>query len=129
MNYLKKYFGLIVLNTQLIIGFSSFYSYLTRHIIVNNVFLYVVLVVIFSNLIFLGLKFIKFESIKSLLSIIISSVLLGLLFLKFSKSEAHFVPKDLVIIFLYLFVGLRLYITTPIAILIEVLLRRKWRNT
>ncbi|AMW80328.1 hypothetical protein AMD27_03865 [Acinetobacter sp. TGL-Y2] len=118
-----KNIGWIVLYTQLLIGLIYSYSYFHRHLIVNKVLLFCVAVVGLSNLLFFLFSKIKYFSIRSFLSIIISSVVLTVLFTILNRDSVQFEAIDLVLISLYLVLRLLLFITTPIAMLIEAYLR------
>lgn len=118
-----KNIGWIVLYTQLIIGLIYSYSYFHRHLIVNKVLLFCVAVVGLSNLLFFLFSKIKYFSIRSFLSVIISSVVLTVLFTILNRDSVQFEAIDLVLISLYLVLRLLLFITTPIAMLIEAYLR------
>ena len=110
-----KNIGWIVLYTQLIIGLIYSYSYFHRHLIVNKVLLFCVAVVGLSNLLFFLFSKIKYFSIRSFLSIIISSVVLTVFFTILNRDSVQFEAIDLVLISLYLVLRLLLFITTPIS--------------
>lgn len=118
-----KKIGLIVLNIQLLLGLVYSYSYFHRHLIVDNVFLFCVAVIALSNLLFFLFKKITYFSIRSFLSILISSGLLTVLFTIWNHESVQFEVVDFAIILLYLVLRLLLYITTPVAMLFEAYLR------
>lgn len=120
-----KKIGWIVLNIQLLIGLVYSYSYFHRHLIVDKVLLFCVAVIALSNLLFFLFNKIKYFSIRSFLSIQISSGLLTVLFTIWNRDSVQFELMDFVIILLFLVLRLLLFITTPIAMLIEAYLRYK----
>lgn len=118
-----KNIGWIVLNIQLLLGLVYSYSYFHRHLIVDNVFLFCVAVIALSNLLFFLFKKITYFSIRSFLSILISSGLLTVLFTIWNRESVQFEVLDFALILLYLVLRLLLYITTPVAMLFEAYLR------
>lgn len=122
-----KYISWIVLNIQLVIGFLASYNFINRALIKENYFLFIILVFICSNLLLFIGKFIKYFSIKALLSIVISSFLMALIVLNINKPEIELRPIDYALLLGYLIVILKLYITTPIAVITEILLKRMYK--
>lgn len=122
-----KYISWIVLNIQLVIGFLASYNLINRALIKENYFLFIILVFICSNLLLFIGKFIKYFSIKAFLSIVISSFLMALIVLNINKPEIELRPIDYALLLGYLIVILKLYITTPIAVITEILLKRMYK--
>lgn len=122
---MNKYVSYIVLNTQLLIGFIFSYNFIDRALIKENFFIYILLVFICSNILFFMGNFIKYFSVKAFLSIFISSFFITLIVLKFNKPEMELRPIDYALVMGYLIVILKLYITTPIVLIIEILLKKK----
>lgn len=127
MKSLFEKFGYIILNSQLFIGFSTSYAYLNRHLIIDNVIIYMLATIFFSNFIFFIFRCIKYICIYSFISIIISSVLMALIILKFNQPGIALKPIDFALVMAYLIVILKLYITMPIALIIEILLKKKYK--
>ncbi len=124
---MNKYVSYIVLNTQLLIGFIFSYNFIDRALIKENFFIYILLVFICSNILFFMGNFIKYFSVKAFLSIFISSFFITLIVLKFNKPEMKLRPIDYALVMGYLIVILKLYITTPIVLIIEILLKKKYK--
>lgn len=124
MNALK-YYGYLILNLQLMSGFIYSYHYLHRHIIIDHVMLFMILVVLFANLTFFISTFIKIQSFRSVFSIIISVICISIATIHFNRNGVDFNFSDLLLIILYSIIRLLLYITTPIAVCIELFLRWK----
>lgn len=124
---MNKYVSYIVLNTQLLIGFIFSYNFIDRVLIKENFFIYILLVFICSNILFFMANFIKYFSVKAFLSIFISSFFITLIVLKFNKPEMELRPIDYALVMGYLIVILKLYITTPIVLIIEILLKKKYK--
>lgn len=129
MDINNKYLGWLILYIQLIIGLFFSYGYLTRHLIVNNVAVFAILTIILSNLIFLILKGNNFYSIKAFFSILISGFIIAIPMMKYNKPEASFEPIHYGLVLGYLIIILKLYITTPVAIAIELFLKWKKKKT
>lgn len=124
-----KNIGWIVLNIQLLIGLAYSYDYFHRHLIVDRVLLFSIAVIALANLLFFIFKKIKFFSLRSLLSILISSFSMTVVFTILNRDSVQFETIDLVLILLYLVLRLLIFITTPIAMLIEAYLRyRKYKS-
>ncbi|MFH7353626.1 hypothetical protein ACDX34_06300 [Acinetobacter bereziniae] len=119
--------GYLILNIQLLFGFSTSYGYLNRHLIVTNVIFFILAAVIFSNVIFFIFRRIKYIGINSFISIAFASVLMALITLKINKPEIELRPIDYALVMGYLIVILKLYITTPIVLIIEILLKKKYK--
>ncbi|WP_151811831.1 hypothetical protein [Acinetobacter bereziniae] len=124
---MNKYVSYIVLNTQLLIGFIFSYNFIDRALIKENFSLFILLVFICSNILFFMGNFIKYFSVKAFLSIFISSFFITLIVLKFNKPEMELRPIDYALVMGYLIVILKLYITTPIVLIIEILLKKKYK--
>ncbi|WP_151714474.1 hypothetical protein [Acinetobacter bereziniae] len=124
---MNKYVSYIVLNTQLLIGFIFSYNFIDRALIKENFSLFLLLVFICSNILFFMGNFIKYFSVKAFLSIFISSFFITLIVLKFNKPEMELRPIDYALVMGYLIVILKLYITTPIVLIIEILLKKKYK--
>lgn len=118
-----KNIGWIVLNIQLLIGLAYSYDYFHRHLIVDRVLLFSIAVIALANLLFFIFKKIKFFSLRSLLAILISSFSMTVVFTILNRDSVQFEAIDLILILLYLVLRLLLFITTPIAMLIEAYLR------
>lgn len=124
-----KIFWLSALNFQLIIGFFTCYNFLYRHIIINNVLLFIFCVFVLSNILFFLAKRPKFESLKIFFSITISSLLLMFIFMEkrnISWNSSLFSDLLLIIpaLIFYTITLLKLYITVPLLIVFEVFLRK-----
>lgn len=126
MMYISRNIGFIILNLQLIIGFGFSFDYLARHLIVNNVAVFAIATFIFSNLTYLVFKGNILYSIKAFFSILISSLIVAVLVMKFNKPDTSFELIHFGLILGYLIIILKLHITTPIAIAIELFL--KWKK-
>ncbi|MFW1973080.1 hypothetical protein [Acinetobacter bereziniae] len=124
---MNKYVSYIVLNTQLLIGFIFSYNFIDRALIKENFSLFILLVFICSNILFFMGNFIKYFSVKAFLSIFISSFFITLIVLKFNKPKMELRPIDYALVMGYLIVILKLYITTPIVLIIEILLKKKYK--
>lgn len=122
MNFFYKYFWWIVLNIQLVIGIAYSYDYFHRHIIVNYVLFFMIILVILANIFFKITNFIKIKSLRSYLSIIISAFIVGVAAIKNNNSMASFDYMSFSLLFLYINLRLLVFITTPIVILIEIVL-------
>ncbi len=59
-----NFYWLSILNIQLFIGFSASYGYFHRHLIIENVPIFMFCIFIFSNFLFLVIKKIKLQSLK-----------------------------------------------------------------
>ncbi|MCU4475422.1 hypothetical protein, partial [Acinetobacter bereziniae] len=103
------------------------YNFIDRALIKENFFIYILLVFICSNILFFMANFIKYFSVKVFLSIFISSFFITLIVLKFNKPEMELRPIDYALVMGYLIVILKLYITTPIVLIIEILLKKKYK--
>lgn len=123
-----KIFGWLTLNIQVLIGLIFSYHYLHRHIIIDNFLLFLILVLIFSNIFFGCLKFIKIYSLRAFISIVISAFCFVLIIVKFNRLEVEFNMDDLLLIFLYIIIRLLLYITTPVFLLFEIFLRHRLKT-
>jgi hypothetical protein len=106
--------GYLILNIQLLFGFSTSYGYLNRHLIVNNV-------------IFFLFRCIKYIGINSFISIAFASVLMALIILKINKPEIELRPVDCALVMRYLIIILKLYITAPTVLIMEILLKKKYK--
>ncbi len=109
----------ILVNIQLVLGFIYSYDYLHRHIIIQHVFLFIISVIIFSNILFYLMKKIRLYSMRAFLAIIISSFTLSIFFIIFTHDFPKFTLNSFLMIFLYLIIRLLLFITTPIMIILE----------
>ena len=125
----KYKIGWVVLNIQLLIAVVTAYSLFSRHVIIDNTIVYFIFVVCFSNLLFLLLQKIKYFSIRSFISILVSALLMILLFLKYNKPEMPWLePMHYVLAIIYIVIVFSLYITTPLAIILEIFLRWKMKR-
>lgn len=123
-----KNIGRIVLNFQLIVGFVYSYDYFQRHFIVDHVLLFTICVVVVSNLLFSRFKFIQYYSLRAFVVIFLSSFFISIFFISFNRDFYNFSVSDLFLIPLYLFFRLLLYITTPVAIGMELFFKIKSKN-
>jgi len=125
-----KFFWLSILNIQLLIGFFTSYSFLHRHIIIDNVLLFIFCIFISSNILFLLMSRIKLQSLKIFFSITVSSFLFMLLFMKKNNLswEVIFSYDAFLMIaasIFYTVTLLKLYITTPLLVIYEVFFYKK----
>ncbi|ENX53062.1 MULTISPECIES: hypothetical protein [Acinetobacter] len=119
-----SYLGWGLLNLQLTIGFAYSYDYFHRHIIVDHVLAFTLLVIFIANLFFFFTKFIKNYSLRAFISIIFSSVLVSILFIQLNREDANFIVSDVLLLFGYMMLRMLLYITTPIALVVEFFLKK-----
>ena len=117
-------FWLVALNIQLLIGFTTSYGFLNRHIIVNKVLLFMLFVLVASNVLYLLFKKIKIQSLRSFFSIVISSLVFMFVFMeKRSISLDSIFSFDFLLVvsalIFYTITLLKLYITTPILVFCE----------
>ena len=120
-----KNIGWIILNLQLVVGFIYSYNYLHRHIIVHNVFLFIISVFLLSNVLFFLMRKLEFYSLRAFLSILASSFMLTLIFIMLGQDFPKFTFNSILIILAYINIRLLLFITTPIAMFTEVILYYK----
>lgn len=124
-----KYIGWIVLNIQLSIGFYVSFNFINRALIKENFSVYIILVFICSNLLFLMMHKLKYFSIRAFFSIIVSSFIIAVILIKFNNPTVNLKPVEYALILGYLLVIFKIYITTPIAIAIEFFLKWKKKKT
>ena len=125
----KNRIGWFVLNFQLFIGILTTYDYLHRHLIVHNVFAFCILVIFSSNLLFFLLKKIKYFSIRSYISILLSSLIMTLLIVKYNKPYiTGYKPIEYLLVIGYFTMIFKLYITMPLAVILEIFLHWKMKR-
>ncbi|WP_151775843.1 hypothetical protein [Acinetobacter colistiniresistens] len=120
----SSYLGWGLLNLLLIIGFAYSYVYFHRHIIVDHVLAFTLSVIFIANIFFFFTKFIKNYSLRAFISIIFSSVVVSILFIRLNSEDANFIVSDVLLLFGYMMLRMLLYITTPLVFLIEFFLKK-----
>ena len=125
----KYKIGWIVLNTQLLIAVVASYKFLLKHGVVHNVELFLILCVLGTNLFYFLLKKIKYFSLRSLLSVLVASLITSAFISKYNYPNAKmFGLSAYAYIALYLFIHFKLFVTTPLAVLFEIILRWKQKQ-
>ena len=127
--------GWCLLNIQLIVGFTYSYDFLHRHIIINNVLPFILLVFIFSNLLFHILQFIKLYSLRAFIVIICSASLMAILIITVNEKGVALTKDNIINLVESLFIlmlgsifQLLLVITTPVTVVIELFARWKLKK-
>lgn len=122
----SAFFDITALNLQLLFGFVFSYDYLTRHVIVSKVWLFVFLVFLLSNA--FSILFIRFKRLIALKNFLIISI--GLWFLSYffyleNWPKSTFDLVGLGMLYLYISSILYLHITTPIVFAFEYVFKKK----
>lgn len=129
-----NFYWLSILNIQLFIGFFASYGYFHRHLIIENVPIFMFCIFIFSNFLFLVIKKIKLQSLKIFFSITVSSFLFILIFMKKNNVTLDTISSNDALIIIstslfYTILLLKLYIITPLLIFYELFIHNKSRLT
>jgi FlaA1/EpsC-like NDP-sugar epimerase len=122
----KYKIGWLVLNLQLLIAIIMTYDHLQRHLIGHNIFTFYILVVSGSNLLFYLFKKIKYFSLRALICILLASLISTVVVVKYNKLHTDLtLPMQYFLIIGYITIIFNLFVTTPLAILLEIILRWK----
>lgn len=117
-----KYYGWVILNVQLIIGIVYSYDSLHRHLIIKNVLFFVVFMVILANIFFKLFYFIRVQSFRSYIAFVASAYIVSIIAILRRYSLLTLEASDLIILFVFIHSFLLIFFTTPISILVEILL-------
>lgn len=117
-----KYYGWVILNVQLIIGIVYSYDSLHRHLIIKNVLFFVVFMVILANIFFKLFCFIRVQSFRSYIAFVASAYIVSIIAILRRYSLLTLEASDLIILFVFIHSFLLIFFTTPISILVEILL-------
>lgn len=122
----KYKIGWLVLNLQLLVAIITTYDHLQRHLIVHNIFTFYVLVVLGSNLLFYLFKKIKYFSLRAFICILLASLISTVVVVKYNKPHTDLtLPMQYFLIIGYITIIFNLFVTTPLAVLFEIILRWK----
>lgn len=117
-----KYYGWVILNVQLIIGIVYSYDSLHRHLIIKNVLFFVVFMAILANIFFKLFYFIRVQSFRSYIAFVASAYIVSIIAILRRYSLLTLEASDLIILFVFIHSFLLIFFTTPISILVEILL-------
>ena len=125
----KYKIGWLVLNLQLLVAIITTYDHLQRHLIVHNIFTFYVLVILGSNLLFYLFKKIKYFSLRALICILLASLVSTIVVVKYNKPHTDLtVLTPYFLVIGYIIVIFNLFVTTPLAVLLEIILRWKQKQ-